>query len=108
MINIDDFAKLEIKVGEIKTAEKVEGSDRLLVFNVDLGEEKERQIISGVAEHFSDPNYLIGKQVLVVANLETRKIRGIESQGMILYTSDDEIFTTLGPGQKIKNGSLVK
>ncbi|OGD68003.1 methionine--tRNA ligase subunit beta [Candidatus Campbellbacteria bacterium RIFCSPLOWO2_01_FULL_34_15] len=108
MINIDDFAKLEIRIGEIKSAEKVEGSDRLLVFKVDLGEEQTRQIASGVAGYFSDPQELVGRQVPVVANLEPRTIRGVESQGMILYVSDDEIFTTLNPGQKIKNGSLVK
>ncbi|AKM84004.1 TPA: methionine--tRNA ligase subunit beta [Candidatus Campbellbacteria bacterium] len=108
MINIDDFAKLEIRIGEIKSAEKVEGSDRLLVFKVDLGEEQTRQIVSGVAGYFSDPQELVGRQVPVVANLEPRTIRGVESQGMILYVSDDEIFTTLNPGQKIKNGSLVK
>ncbi|MDD2935403.1 MAG: methionine--tRNA ligase subunit beta [Candidatus Pacebacteria bacterium] len=108
LINIDDFAKLDIKIGEIKFAEKVEGSDRLLVFKVDLGEENERQIVSGVAGYFSDPQELVGRQVPVVANLEPRTIRGVESQGMILYVSDDEIFTTLNPGQKIKNGSLIK
>lgn len=108
MINIDDFAKLDIRIGEIKSAEKVEGSDRLLVFKVDLGEEQTRQIVSGVAGYFSDPQELVGRQVPVVANLEPRTIRGVESQGMILYVSDDEIFTTLNPGQKIKNGSLVK
>lgn len=108
MINIDDFAKLDIRIGEIKSAEKVEGSDKLLVFKVDLGEEQARQIVSGVAGYFSDPQELVGRQVPVVANLEPRTIRGVESQGMILYVSDDEIFTTLNPGQKIKNGSLVK
>lgn len=107
-IKFEDFAKIEIKIGEIKTAEKVEGSDRLLVFKVDLGEEIERQIVSGVAEHFLNPEDLVGKQVPVVVNLEPRTIRGVESQGMILYVSDGENFTTINPAQKIKNGSVVK
>ncbi|MBU4480269.1 methionine--tRNA ligase subunit beta [Patescibacteria group bacterium] len=115
IIKFEDFAKIEIKIGEIKSAEKVEGADRLLVFKVDLGEDlnlpsgrDERQIISGVAEHFLNSEDLIGKQVPVVVNLEPRKIRGLESQGMILYVSDDEGLTTLEPNRKTKAGSVVK
>jgi tRNA-binding protein len=80
-ISIDDFSKVELKVGLIKSAERIEGT-RLLKLIVDLGSE-ERQIISGIAEYYS-PEQLIGKKVIVVANLKPKMIRGFESQGMIL------------------------
>jgi tRNA-binding protein len=80
-ISIDDFSKVELKVGLIKSAERIEGT-RLLKLIVDLGGE-ERQIISGIAEYYS-PEQLIGKKVIVVANLKPKMIRGFESQGMIL------------------------
>ncbi|MCY0874208.1 methionine--tRNA ligase subunit beta [Acidianus infernus] len=80
-ISIDDFSKVELKVGVIKSAERIEGT-RLLKLIVDLGSE-ERQIISGIAEYYS-PEQLIGKKVIVVANLKPKMIRGFESQGMIL------------------------
>ena len=101
-INFDDFTKLDIRMGTITSAKKVEGADKLLQFTVDLGEEKERQIVSGVAEHFSNPKDLIGKQVPVLMNLEPRTIRGVESNGMILYVSSDGDLTTLEPGPKKK------
>jgi len=75
-INFEDFEKLDIRVGTIKSAEKVENTDRLLVFKVDVGEESERQIVSGVAEYFIEPEVLIGRQIPVLLNLEPRKIRG--------------------------------
>ncbi len=107
-IQFEDFTKIDIRIGEIKSAEKVEGADRLLIFSVDLGEENERQIISGVAEHFLNPEDLIGRQVPVVINLEPRKIMGLESQGMILYISDDDGLTTLEPKREVKLGSQIK
>ena len=84
----DDFAKLDLKVGTILTAEKVEKADKLLKLEVDLGKEK-RIIVSGIALHFK-PEDIIGKQVVVVANLAPRKMRGIESNGMILMAEDAE------------------
>ena len=107
-INFGDFEKLNIKIGTIKSAEKVEGADRLLVFNVDVGEESERQIISGVAEYYPDPEILVGKQVPVLVNLEPREIRGIKSEGMILYVSDDNGLTILEPSRKMAVGSVLK
>jgi methionyl-tRNA synthetase len=85
-IEFDDFAKLDLKVGTIQTAEKVEKADKLLKLEVDLGIEK-RTIVSGIALHFK-PEDIIGKQVVIVANLAPRKMRGIESQGMILMAED--------------------
>jgi len=85
-IQFDDFAKIDLKVGTIVTAEKVEKADKLLKLSVDLGAET-RTIVSGIALHFNAED-IIGKQVVVVANLAPRKMRGIESQGMILMAED--------------------
>jgi methionyl-tRNA synthetase len=85
-ISFDDFAKIDLKVGTILTAEKVEKADKLLKLSVDLGFET-RTIVSGIALHFN-PEDIVGKQVVVVANLAPRKMRGIESQGMILMAED--------------------
>ena len=85
-IQFDDFAKLELKTGRILSAEKVEKADKLLKLQVDLGTET-RTIVSGIAQHF-DPAAIVGKQVTVVTNLAPRKMRGIESNGMILMATD--------------------
>ena len=85
-ISIDDFIKVELRVGEIKVAERIPKADKLLRFEVDLGEEKPRQILAGLAEYY-DPEKLIGRKVVVVANLKPRKMRGLESQGMICAAS---------------------
>lgn len=87
-IVFDDFAKLDLKVGTILSAAKVEKADKLLKLEVDLGFEK-RIIVSGIALHFT-PEEIIDKQVVVVANLAPRKMRGIESNGMILMSEDDK------------------
>lgn len=84
----DDFDKIDLRVGEIIKAEKHPKADKLLVFQVKMGTEK-RQIISGVAEHFT-PEEMVGKKVAVVANLKPRKLRGLESKGMILYADNGE------------------
>jgi methionyl-tRNA synthetase len=85
-ITIDDFLKVELRVGEIKVAERVPKADKLLRFEVDLGEPQPRQILAGLAEYY-EPEKLIGRKVVVVANLKPRKMRGLESQGMICAAS---------------------
>lgn len=85
-ITIDDFLKVELRVGEIKVAERVPNADKLLRFEVDVGEEQHRQILAGLAEWY-EPEKLIGRKVVVVANLKPRKMRGLESQGMICAAS---------------------
>ena len=85
-ITIDDFIKVELRVGEIKVAERVPNADKLLRFEVDLGEPEHRQILAGLAEWY-EPEKLIGRKVVVVANLKPRKMRGLESQGMICAAS---------------------
>lgn len=85
-ITIDDFLKVELRVGEVKVAERVEGADKLLRMEVDIGEEKPRQLLAGLAQYY-EPEKLIGRKVVVVANLKPRKMRGLESQGMICAAS---------------------
>lgn len=108
MINFEDFTKLDIRIGTIVSADKVPGSDRLLRLMVDLNEEENRQIVSGIAEHFPEPEIMVGRQVPVLLNLEPRTIRGVESRGMILYVVGEESLTTLSPTGKVKNGTPVK
>lgn len=106
-ITIDDFMKMDLRAGTITHAEKVEKADKLLKLEIDLGFEK-RTVVSGIALHYS-PEEIIGKQVTVVANLAPRKMRGIESRGMILMAQNDEgklIFVS--PLNTATNGSEVK
>ncbi len=105
-IEFDDFAKIDLKVGTIIAAEKVEKADKLLKLEVDLGFEK-RTIVSGIALHF-DPVSIIGKQVVVVVNLAPRKMRGIESNGMILMAEDAAgKLKFVNPDEAVNNGSGV-
>src|SRR5207302_11286661 len=87
-ITIDDFAKVELRVGLVKTAEKVKGADKLLKLEVDIGTEV-RQIVAGIALAY-EPEKLIGRKVVIVANLAPRKLRGLESNGMIVAASFGE------------------
>lgn len=107
MISYDDFKKLEIKIGTVLSAEKVPEADRLLKLMLDMGEEAPRQIISGIAEYYSDPGSLVGKQLPVLSNLEPRTIKGYESMGMILYAVEDSNLTTMEPAVKVQNGTRV-
>jgi methionyl-tRNA synthetase len=103
----DDFDKLDLRIGTILQAEKVAKADKLLKLEVDLGFEK-RTIVSGIAQHFT-PESLIQKQVIVVANLAPRKMRGIESQGMILTAEQpDGKLILVNPDPQAQNGSNVK
>jgi len=107
-ITIDDFKKVEIKIGQIVTAEKVEGADKLVKFTVDFKEEALRQILSGIAVHYPDPSVLVGKKFPFVTNLEPRTIRGFESNGMILAASDTEGgFALLEPSSDILHGTKL-
>src|SRR6202043_23323 len=86
-ISIDDFAKVELRVALVKTAERVKGADKLLRLEVDLGTEV-RQLVAGIAEAY-EPEALIGRKVVIVANLAPRKLRGLESNGMIVAASPE-------------------
>ena len=106
MATIQDFNHLSIKIGTIRSAEKVEGSSKLLKLEIDLGHEK-RQILAGIGEKY-DPKDLKGKQIPVLANLDPRIMMGFESQGMILAADIDGEPVLLHPDKKVANGSVVR
>ena len=114
MINYDDFAKVEIKIGEVLSVEIVEGADKLLKCMVDVGDTDAegksvpRQILSGIREYLPDPQILVGKKFPYVTNLEPRTIRGFESQGMILAASHEDILALLSPTNDIPPGTRLK
>ena len=105
MITIDDFKKVEIKVGTVIACEKIEGSEKLLKLDFDFGDEK-RQIVSGIANSY-EPEGLIGMQIPVIVNLEPRKLMGFESQGMILAASANGKPVILCPYSPVDAGSSV-
>jgi methionyl-tRNA synthetase len=105
-MNIEEFKKIDLRIGKIIEAEKVENSENLLRLEVDLGEEW-RQIVSGIASYYK-PEELIGKEVIVVYNLESKIIKGIESQGMILAAEDkNQNIVLISPEKYIDPGSKV-
>lgn len=106
MISIDDFQKLEIKIGTVTSCEKVENADKLLKLEIDLGDEK-RIVLTGMSE-FYEPSHFEGKQIPVLVNLEPRTIRGIESQGMILAADIDGRPVLLHPDEKVPEGSKIR
>jgi methionine--tRNA ligase beta chain len=105
MISIDDFRKVELKIATVKAAEPHPNADRLMVLQVDLGDEQ-RQICAGIRGHYA-PEDLIGKQIVIVANLETAKLRGMESQGMLLAASDEGRVIVLMPEKSVQAGAKV-
>ncbi len=107
MIAYEDFAKLDIRLGTIVSAEIVPDADKLLKLVVDVGEESPRQIISGIREFFASPEELVGMQCPFLINLAPRVIRGLESQGMILAAATDETFTLLNPRHIQKPGTKI-
>ena len=106
-ITIDDFMRVDLRVGTIRKAEPHPNADRLVVLSVDLGEEQERQLVAGIRAH-CEPEALVGKQIVVVANLKPAKLRGVESRGMILAASDDSGVHVLAPDAPTAPGSKVK
>lgn len=107
-ITIDEFKKLEIKIGQILSAEKVPDTDKLLKLFVDMGEGSPRKIISGISGFFPDPQVLVGKKCAFAANLEPRVIKGLESQGMILAVNGEGFFSLLQVTEDVLVGSVVK
>ena len=105
-ITIEDFAKVELKVGEILEAEKVQKSEKLLKFSVDVGEKDPRCIVSGIAKHYN-PQDLIGKKVCVVTNLKPAKLCGIESCGMLLCASAEDKIVLISPYTDVPVGSTI-
>jgi methionyl-tRNA synthetase len=106
MITYEDFRKTELKVAEIKEVNDHPNADRLYVIIVDLGD-KTKQIVAGIKTYYQKED-LIGKQVVVVDNLEPAVLRGVESQGMLLAASDEAGIVIVSPEKKLKLGSIVK
>ena len=105
-ISIDDFAKIQLKVGKVLECKPVEGAKKLLVSQIKIGSEV-RQIVSGIAEHYS-PEDMVGKKVAVITNLKPVKLRGVLSEGMILAASDDKVLSLLSPDKDIEDGSIIR
>lgn len=107
-IKYDDFDKVELKVAEVIDCQKVEGADKLLQFRLDAGDSSDRQILSGIAAYYPAPSSLIGKKVVIVANLKPRKMRGLISQGMILSAEDkDGKLQVVEAPKGMPNGSII-
>ena len=107
-ITLEDFKKLSLRLGTIVSAETHPNAERLLVLKVDIGEPAPRQLVAGVRMSYPDPAQLVGRQVVVVANLKPAMLRGVESQGMVLAASDDTAIALVSPDRSIKPGSTVK
>lgn len=105
-IEYEDFARLDLRVGTVVTATAHPEADRLLVLTLDCGENMPRQVVAGIAESWA-PEALIGRQVVVVANLKPRKLRGLVSQGMVLAVKQADDLALLGPSTAVENGSKV-
>jgi len=105
-ISIDEFVKIEVKIGTVQNAERVPETDKLLRLVVDFNEENgPRQIISGIAMQVSDPEKLEGRQLAFVTNLEPRTIRGLESNGMLFAVGEGESFAFLTPDRNVPPGT---
>jgi methionyl-tRNA synthetase len=113
MINYDDFSKVELKTAKVLEASRVEGSEKLLKLILDAGDKDDvgvlvnRQVIAGIGRSY-EPENLIGKQIVIVANLEPRKLMGLESNGMILAASDENGIAMLIPDKDVSSGSGIK
>jgi methionyl-tRNA synthetase len=105
MITIDQFRNVELRIATIKSAEPHPNADKLMVLQIDLGTEQ-RQILAGIRNHYT-PEELIGRQIVVVANLEPAKLRGMESQGMLLAASDEGRVVILAPEKTVQPGAKV-
>ena len=105
-MTIDEFLKVELKVGTIREAARVEGSEKLLKLKVDLGEAAPRQIISGIAKYYA-PEDIVGRQAAFVANLDPRMMMGMESQGMLLAASDGDGLSLLGLDKEMPPGAVI-
>jgi len=108
VIQYDDFARVELRVGQVKSAEPVPKADKLLKLAVDVGEPEARTIVAGIAQAYPDPQQLVGKRIVVVANLAPRPLRGITSQGMLLAAGEPPNLEVVTVGEGIAPGTRVK
>ena len=107
MVTIEDFNKLDIRSGKVLAGEKVSGADKLLKFTFDVGDEQ-REIVAGMAEFFSDPALLVGKEMPVLLNIEPRTLRGQTSHGMIIAADVNGHPVLLRPERSVAPGSRVR
>jgi len=107
VITYDDFQKLDLRVAKILSAERVEGSENLVKLQIDVGELGERQLVAGIGKAY-EPEALIGKQVVIVANLEPKKLMGVESNGMLLAASSEAGPVLLCPESEVVPGTSIK
>ncbi|MBP6860320.1 MAG: hypothetical protein KBC38_02040 [Candidatus Pacebacteria bacterium] len=108
MISIDEFAKIEVKVGTVKTAERVPETEKLMRLTVDFGEESgPRQIVSGIQAYVPEPESLVGRQLCFVTNLEPRTIKGLESNGMLFAVGEGESFAFVTPDRPVPPGTAA-
>lgn len=105
MISIDQFRQIELRVATIRSAEPHPNADKLMVLQIDVGTEQ-RQICAGIREYYT-PEELVGRQIVVVANLETARLRGLESQGMLLAASDQNRVVLLSPDKPVQPGAKI-
>ena len=106
MATIDDFRKLELRVAQIKEVNDHPNADKLLILTVDLGD-RQKQVVAGIKNFYSKEE-LVGKQVVLVDNLDPAILRGVESQGMVLAGTDESGMTIIIPERPLKLGSIVK
>jgi methionyl-tRNA synthetase len=106
LIGIEDFVKVELRVGTVVAAERVEKSDKLVKLKVDIGSEV-RQVVAGIGKHYG-PEQLVDKRIVIVTNLKPAKLMGIESQGMLLAASSGDVLSVVTPDREIKPGAKVK
>jgi len=108
IIQYEDFARVELRVGQVKAAEAVPKADKLLKLSVDVGEPEPRTIVAGIAQAYPDPAVLLGRRIVVVANLAPRPLRGITSQGMLLAAGEAPNLQLVSVGDGIAPGTRVK
>ena len=108
MIPLSDFKKVEVKIGTVRSADRVPDTDKLIRLSVDFGEASPRQIVSGIAAHIPDPQTLVGRQLAFVTNLEPRVIRGLESNGMLFAIGEGESFAFLTPDRAVPSGTSAR
>lgn len=113
MINIDEFSKIELRIAKVLEAERVEGSEKLIKMKLDVGDQNEagefesRQVLAGIGKSYS-PETLVGKEIVIVANLEPRMLMGLESRGMIVAGSDGEGIAIVSPDRELPPGTKLK
>ncbi|MGH7175167.1 MAG: hypothetical protein ACREGR_02310 [Minisyncoccia bacterium] len=107
-VTIEEFSKIEVRVGEVKAAERIPETDKLIKCSIDFGEESgPRTIVSGIAAYVADPQALVGRQLVYVTNLEPRVICGVESNGMLLAVGEGATFAFLAPDREVPPGTMA-